>query len=59
VAKTLNMDRKTERKYSKRIAAAGLPAGDAADLPAMDVLKAATASRRTRPPRQEVSTVAA
>ncbi|MFT6821866.1 MAG: transposase, partial [Myxococcota bacterium] len=59
VAKTLNMDRKTERKYRKRIAAAGLLAGDAADLPTMDVLKAATAARRTRPPRQEVSTVAA
>ena len=59
VAKALNMDRKTERKYRRRIATAGLLAGDAQDLPPMSALKMAVVVRRSGPPRQEVSSVAA
>lgn len=59
VAKALNMDRKTERKYRNAIDNAGLLKGETDDLPTMAELRAATTTGPTRPPAQEMSTVAA
>lgn len=56
VAERLGIDRKTERKYRHRIAAAGLLEGASDELPQMSSLRAAVS--RPRPvPRQERSSV--
>jgi len=57
VAKTLCIDRKTERKYRNRIAQAGLLEGSPDDLPTMAALRAAVKSRKRAKPPQEQSTV--
>ncbi|MCP4243681.1 MAG: IS21 family transposase [bacterium] len=58
VAKRLGMDRKTERKYRRRIAAADLLEGPVEALPELAALRAAVTRRRSVPP-QERSTVEA
>lgn len=57
VAKTLGLARKTERRYRKLIAAAGLLAGGPDDLPELSELRRAVRTDR-KTPKQERSTVA-
>ena len=58
VAKLLQFDRKTERKYRRRFAQADLLHGDPDDLPALADLRSALRRQRPTPP-QEQSSVAA
>jgi len=58
VAETLQLAPKTERKYRRRIQAAGLLVGDPDDLPELFALRAAV-SRPSKVPPQEQSSVAA
>ena len=55
-AKQLGIDRKTERRYRRRLRQAGLLEGAPDDLPALADVKAAV-RRETKPPPQERSSV--
>ncbi len=56
LARRLGMDRKTERKYRRRLEAAGLLRGDPGDLPPLEALKKAV-HRDIKRPTQERSSV--
>ena len=55
-SKQLGIDRKTERRYRRRLADAGLLEGSAEDLPSMSDVKVAI-RRDTAPPPQDLSDV--
>lgn len=55
VAKRLQMDRKTERKYRQRLHLAGLLEGAADDLPELSDLRAAVVSHAATPPQERSS----
>lgn len=55
IASRMGWDRKTERKYRKRLQRAGLLEGPVDELPAMADLRAALARPRTRPAQEQSS----
>lgn len=59
VARALALDRKTERKYRRRIASADLLSGDPDNLPTLAALRAAVKPTRRPTPPQEQSSVLA